>query len=80
MVKRNISVTEDKREKLRWLLDTNNENPHDYSHLFTSLDDVVGELLRSYEEVKGPITDPKRQKGRLGFQKAVKIIGAEGLP
>lgn len=79
MVKRGVSVTDDKREKIRWLLLMNNKNPERYPQLFTSNDDVVGELLRVYEEVKGEIRDPHlARSGQYGRTK-VTLIGMEEL-
>lgn len=79
MVKRQLCVTDDKREKIRNLLLMNNKDPEKYPHLFTSFDDVVGELLRVYEEVKGEIHDPGLPKGRAGRPPKIRIMGAEGI-
>jgi len=79
VVKRNVSVTEDKREKLRLLLLMNNKNPEKYPSLFVSFDDVVGELLRVYEMTKGEIRDPGIVLNRAGRPPKITIVGAEGI-
>lgn len=75
--KENVPVHRENHEKIKTLMMMNYANPENYSKLFTCQDDAVGELLRVYEEAKGPIVSPAIAKGSGTTR--ITILGAEGI-
>jgi len=77
-MKRNVAVEDADLQKIKVLIEMNHENPAAFPKLFTSNADVIEELIRVYEGVKGPI-QIQHVKNLDGGLAKIKIINAEGL-